>query len=1074
MEPFSAAFLKTLGGEFAKGTISRLKQQVTSTPVVQALEHCLQVGLIALVAQSTAAEPEQEVELASLFDEFFHDPDVWTEIARLIQDKSLDHGRLMESFVEAGYDPETLPQLDFTCALDAFAAAYVAAAEWQSDLHGVIQTARARQQLDAQQELLAQMKTLVEAVSERTAIGVRAGQVLAAGSERPIWQIGKYVAADEVHGPKFDMSGDYRGATLHITTQYMNAPGEPLWSQEDFSAALRRYLDWAGKRYGRPQLRGIEKRERELPDITLEKVYVSLAVVPDPESDDEKSVRRSRPGLAVASPEEIERPEPVDMGGLLRDNTRLVITGAPGSGKTTYLYVIASTLARAMRAGQAEEAQAALGLEGPLPLPIYISLGDYNRYRLGRREPGDPEHGTLLAYARYALIRQLGGLNLPKDFFERLLTQGRTCVFLLDGLDEVVDERHRQIVSGDVENLSYIDDVGRIVVTSRTRAYVGESKLPPTFHRVEVQPMTPEQVDELAGRWCSVVYDPVDAASETAQLRGEIARLEEHRRERGEERRLADSPLLVTIIAIVHYNDRHLPEQRAALYKSCIHVLLAETHHTKGEARHDLEDWGGTEDDKRELLTLLAYHMMTAGEKAGRTVTEATLKKWLRPRIVRRRGEADAGRTLDDFLQAMAERASLLHERDRVYEFIHLSFQEFLCATYLAHELPDVAAITAFLTDNRHVTDSWWRETILLTPGYLSIDNRTAALNLLQRLATLPMPDAVALAAAELAAAAYLELNFSDQPTCDVLSHRLAALLTDESLAAPNPLRGLAGVALGRLGDPRADVNCPIPFTVPIPAGPFIMGSKKGKGKDEDELAYEDEEPRHEVILPAYKIGKYPVTVAQYRRFVEEGKGYETARYWTPAGWEQRRKEGWAAPRWWDDPQWTVDNHPVVGVSWYEAVAYCNWLNVIKPRDRGFFRLPDEAMLEKAARGTDGRRWPWGNDWDPTKLNSGDGGIGRTSAVGIFPTGRMPEYGVYDAAGNVLEWCSSPGYREAKYPLTLRSYQEDLKLSVETRALRGGSWGLYDRNTRAAYRYNLNPHSRTSLSGSGWSNFSRS
>ena len=56
------------------------------------------------------------------------------------------------------------------------------------------------------------------------------------------------------------MSGDYRGATLHITTQYMNAPGEPLWSQEDFSAALRRYLDWAGKRYGRPQLRGIEKR----------------------------------------------------------------------------------------------------------------------------------------------------------------------------------------------------------------------------------------------------------------------------------------------------------------------------------------------------------------------------------------------------------------------------------------------------------------------------------------------------------------------------------------------------------------------------------------------------------------------------------------------------------------------------------------------------------------------------------------------------------------------------------------------------------------------------------------------
>ena len=1061
MEPFSAAFLSSLSGKLstnvANSLTGALKRQIAGTPAQQALERSLRVALVALVARSTADEPEQAQLLASIFEEFFHYPAVWVHVGGLLKDRPLDHDTLRDLFSDAGFDETTLPHLDFDAALDVFASAFVEVADGEKELQGIVLIGQSRRQTALQVEMHEDIRRMAAAISENRLSAIRAGKI---------------IYGDAVGQDKYELTGDFRGATIHIANQYMNAPGTPLWSVDDFRAALRRYLDFAASRYGRPQLRGIEKRERALPDITLDKVYVSLAAVADPEQKEEKQARRGHPAPVERMPGE-EKPEPVDMAGLLKDNARLVITGAPGSGKTTYLYVIASTLARAMLGGNAAEAREALGLTDPLPLPIYISLGDYNRYRLGRREPGDPEHGTLLAYARYALIRQMGGLNLPKDFFERLLTQGQTCVFLLDGLDEVVVERHRQIVSGDVENLSYNGEIGRLVVTSRTRAYVGESKLPATFRRVEVQPMTPEQVDELAARWCHAVYDPVDAPHETVQLQAEIARLEDHRRSRGEDRRLADTPLLVTIIAIVHYNDRHLPEQRASLYRSCIHVLLAESHHTKGEARHDLEDWGGSEDDKRELLTLLAYHMMSAGEKAGRTVEESKLKEWLRPRVVRRRGADEADKTLIDFLQAMAERASLLNERDRIYEFIHLSFQEYLCATYLAHELPDLSAIVHFLTENRHVADSWWRETILLTPGYLSIDNRTAALNLIQRLAGLSGRDALALSAAELASSAYLELNFSDQPTCDVVSRRLAALLTHEPLAAPNPLRGLAGVALGRLGDPRPDVSCAIPATVLIPAGPFRMGSDK---KDQnspwyDDIAYEDEEPNHEVVIGFdYRIGRYPVTVAQYRRFVADG-GYDLEKgkaYWTPAGLKWLEESGQRAPVYWDDPKWTVDNHPVVGVTWYEAVAYCAWLNATKPPDRGFFRLPDEALWEKAARGTDGRRWPWGNDFDKTRLNSSDGGIDRTTAVGIFPAGRRQVNDadtIDDCAGNVLEWCSGPGYREAKYPLELRSYAEDLKLAANTRAFRGGSWGSNDRLTRAACRGLNNPIIRYNIVG---------
>ena len=285
MDPFSAGFLSALGKEFANGVFSRLKQQITGAPARKALEHCLQVGLVALVAQATAAQPEQETELAGLFDRFFHDPDVWTEVARLAQDKPLDHNRLLESFEEAGYDARTLPDLDLKRAFDVFAAAYVDAAEWQPDLHGVIQTARLRQQLDEQRELRQQVKELVAAVREQTAIAVRAGQVLVEGRTRPVyqWRIGKYVAQDEVHGTKIVMPGDFRGATLHIVNQYMSAPGERLWDEDLFREALRRYLAWMAERYGSPQLRGVEKKERNLPLITLEKVYISLAAMPDPD-----------------------------------------------------------------------------------------------------------------------------------------------------------------------------------------------------------------------------------------------------------------------------------------------------------------------------------------------------------------------------------------------------------------------------------------------------------------------------------------------------------------------------------------------------------------------------------------------------------------------------------------------------------------------------------------------------------------------------------------------------------------------------------------------------------------------
>jgi len=153
-----------------------------------------------------------------------------------------------------------------------------------------------------------------------------------------------------------------------------------------------------------------------------------------------------------------------------------------------------------------------------------------------------------------------------------------------------------------------------------------------------------------------------------------------------------------------------------------------------------------------------------------------------------------------------------------------------------------------------------------------------------------------------------------------------------------------------------------------VPAGEFIMGSDAPGTPD-------SEKPAHKVYLDAFWVYKNPVTVAQYRNFCK-ANGDKRMPGQTPA-W------GW------------VDNHPIVSVSWKDALDYALWAGGL---------LPTEAQWEKAARGTDGRTYPWGNDWDATKCNSKESNTNKTVAIGSFPTGASP-YGVLDMAGNVDEWC---------------------------------------------------------------------
>jgi formylglycine-generating enzyme required for sulfatase activity len=233
-------------------------------------------------------------------------------------------------------------------------------------------------------------------------------------------------------------------------------------------------------------------------------------------------------------------------------------------------------------------------------------------------------------------------------------------------------------------------------------------------------------------------------------------------------------------------------------------------------------------------------------------------------------------------------------------------------------------------------------------------------------------------------------------------------------------------------------------------------------GSTDDKFPLEKPQHLNETITQSYFISRFPITNAQYAAFVKTGS-YQKQRYWTGAGWEQKERRGWTGP---DNTReaFNLPNHPVVGVSWYEAVAFCHWLTeqLHQSRELGTDKeitLPTEPQWEKAARGMDGRIYPWGNDPDPNRANYGDTGIGMTSAIGCFPGGSS-SYEVEDLSGNVWEWCLT------KWEGSYKNYQNDNNLEgKDLRVMRGGAFDYYQWSTRCAFRASESPDKRYSNRG---------
>jgi len=256
------------------------------------------------------------------------------------------------------------------------------------------------------------------------------------------------------------------------------------------------------------------------------------------------------------------------------------------------------------------------------------------------------------------------------------------------------------------------------------------------------------------------------------------------------------------------------------------------------------------------------------------------------------------------------------------------------------------------------------------------------------------------------------------------LRHRHEQLYVCEECAAE--VRGVQPASTGEVAERRTqgatdDID-PYGEMILIPAGEFIMGEG-----NEARTVYVDD----------FYIAKYPVTNARYAAYMA-AEGYSNKVYWSSEGWEWLQRPDYAEPRYWKLEHFNRADQPVVGVSYYEAEAYCRWAGL---------RLPAEQEWEKTARGIDGRIYPWSNQWQEGRCNSKEAGLGHTTPVHQHRGGASP-YGAMDMAGNVWEWISASYEAERAY-----------------RVLHGGSWNIGRTGVRCVSRIKHNANDRRIVVG---------
>ncbi|GAA5531053.1 SUMF1/EgtB/PvdO family nonheme iron enzyme [Herpetosiphon gulosus] len=737
------------------------------------------------------------------------------------------------------------------------------------------------------------------------------------------------------------------------------------------------------------------------------------------------------------------------------EHQHLVLCGAPGSGKSTFAKHLVWALAQ-RGLDQINRQTSLLGWNDQRRLlPVLIPLRKISGALVGKDLGlnGTPHIGLLLD-AVSAHLHDQYGLTHPPELLEAGLARSMKVLFVFDGLDEVPLESNMQ----SIDRRSLLTFLrlfancynARVLITCRSRAWTEEYDHITQWPMAELAPLSGGQISQFINDWFPQLHTKGLIDREAIERYSYRLLQALHDPLRKKLRAMAENPLLLSMMIFVLAKKGILPRDRHSLYEDILKQLLGEWD----TASRDGQNLGQAIGDERitgeelrdQVFDRLCYqaHLTTTSVDGRGRIPSRELKADLMEYFARV-NVADPYRAAERCIAYIDQCSGLLQPEDagNVYAFAHVTLQEHSAGRHLLlYESLD--QLLSLRRDDR------WREPIFLGVGCLTKASLGSA-KIEQVLTALVDPDAYEagamhqydwyrdlILAAELGADCDWGLLRGKQIKVDRIQRRLreglVKLLEDHVHAQaaldyaqgqamePAPLlvqeRQKAAELLAGLGDPRYPVSIEqwhqatrelsqqfgregLHYWRYVPAGRYQVGG------------WNDQEQPISVELQSYWVGRLMITVEQYRAFMEAG-GYSNDAWWTDHGCAYKKKHARTEPNWWK-PQTEQEylNQPVYGIMWYEAVAYCQWLNqqLVTLLPHGYrICLASEVEWEVSAYNAHGQRqsYPWGEqpatpehavyDWSKET---------RPLSVGLGLLGQAA-CGVLDSVGNLWEWTATP------------------------------------------------------------------